>query len=54
VSRRARRRRPTTLRSVEIAIILTVVLVGMVFGDIALVRALKRRRGDGDRDDGAG
>jgi hypothetical protein len=30
---------------VEVAIILTVVLVGLVVGDVALVRALKRRRG---------
>jgi len=33
---------------VEVAIILTVVLVGLVVGDVALVRALKRRRGGGD------
>jgi hypothetical protein len=36
---------------VEIAIILTVVLVGLVAGDIALVRALSRRRGGDDRDE---
>jgi hypothetical protein len=30
---------------VAVAIILTVVLVGLVVGDVALVRALKRRRG---------
>jgi len=34
----------------EIAIILTVVLVGLVAGDIALVRALSRRRRDSDED----
>ncbi len=36
---------------VEIGIILTVVLVGLVAGDVALVRALARRRGGDDRDD---
>jgi len=36
---------------VEIGIILTVVLVGLVAGDIALVRALSRRRGGKDGDD---
>jgi hypothetical protein len=30
----------------EIAIILLVVLIGLVLGDVALVRALKRRRDD--------
>jgi hypothetical protein len=29
---------------VEIAVILVVVLIGLVLGDLALVRALKRRR----------
>jgi hypothetical protein len=29
---------------VEIAVILLVVLIGLVLGDLALVRALKRRR----------
>jgi hypothetical protein len=33
---------------VEIAIILLVVLIGLVVGDVMLVRALKRRR-DGSR-----
>jgi hypothetical protein len=33
---------------VEIGIILTVVLVGLVAGDIALVRALGKRRGRDD------
>jgi hypothetical protein len=33
---------------VEIAIILLVVLIGLVAGDVMLVRALKRRR-DGSR-----
>jgi hypothetical protein len=32
----------------EIALILLVVLIGLVVGDLALVRALKRRR-DGSR-----
>ena len=32
----------------EIALILLVVLIGLVVGDLALVRALKRR-GDGSR-----
>jgi len=36
---------------VEIGIILTVVLVGLVAGDIVLVRALSRRRGGDERDD---
>jgi len=34
---------------VEVGIILTVVLVGLVAGDIALVRALSRRRSGSDR-----
>jgi len=38
---------------VEVGIILTVVLVGLVVGDVALVRALKRRRG-GNGGDGDG
>jgi hypothetical protein len=36
---------------VEVGIILTVVLVGLVVGDVALVRALTRRRSGGDGDD---
>ena len=34
-----------------IAIILTVVLVGLVVGDVALVRALSRRRRSNEEDD---
>jgi hypothetical protein len=33
---------------VEVGIILTVVLVGLVAGDVALVRALLKRRRGGD------
>ncbi len=36
---------------VEIGIILTIVLIGLVAGDVALVRAISRRgRGGGERD----
>jgi hypothetical protein len=33
----------------EIALILLVVLIGLVAGDLALVRALKRKRGSSSR-----
>jgi hypothetical protein len=33
----------------EIALILLVVLIGLVAGDLALVRALKRKRGPSSR-----